>query len=67
MERTLKTLFDYQKFEQNSKLQQVIDYVHARYTVRELTTDEMEWVSAAGIPEIKPDDKNGRKNGTAPH
>ena len=51
MEGVLKTLFDYQKFEKNPALQQVIDSVHSRYEVRELTLDDMEWVSAAGIPE----------------
>ncbi len=49
MERTLKALFDYQKFEGNSDLQQVINSVHSRYAVRELSVDEMEWVSAAGV------------------
>ena len=51
MERTLKALFDFQKYEGNSDLQQVIDSVHARYAARELSMDEMEWVSAAGIPD----------------
>ena len=52
MERTLKALFDFQKYEGNSDLQQVIDSVHARYAARELSMDEMEWVSAAGIPDL---------------
>ena len=51
MERTLKSVFDFQKFEGNSDLQKVIDSTHSRYAVRELNMDEMEWVSAAGIPE----------------
>ena len=42
MEGKLKTLFDYQKFESNSALQSVIDSVHARYAVKELSLDEME-------------------------
>ena len=60
MEGKLKTLFDYQKFEGNSELQQVIDSVHARYPVKELSLGEMEWVSAAGIPEksTRKKDKN---------
>lgn len=58
MERTLSNLFDYQKFEGNSDLQQVINSVHSRYAVRELSMDEMEWVNAAGIPEMIPEDKN---------
>ena len=50
MERKLKQLFDYQKFEGNSELQQVIDSVHAKYAVRELDLADMDTVSAAGTP-----------------
>ena len=62
MEGKLKTLFDYQKFEGNSALQSVIDSVHSRYAVKELSLDEMEWVAAAGIPETKPEDKEHKGN-----
>ena len=51
MESKLRQLFDFQKFEGNSELQQVIDSVHARYAVRELSLDDMEFVAAAGVPE----------------
>ena len=34
MENRLRQLFDFQKFEGNASLQQVIDDVHARYAVR---------------------------------
>ena len=51
METTLRKLFDYQKFEGNADLQQVIDSVHARYAARELNFDEMEFVNAAGVPQ----------------
>ena len=58
MEKKLKALFDFQKFDGNADLQQVINSVHARYAVanarsssRELNLDEMEWVAAAGKPE----------------
>ena len=50
MERKLRALFDYQKFEQNKDLQNVIDRVHARYrssTARMLDDDDM--VAAAGL------------------
>ena len=62
MEKKLKALFDFQKFEGNADLQQVIDSVHARYagrrSMRELNMEEMEWVSAAGQPhpEVKNDE-----------
>ena len=62
MEGKLKSLFDYQKFEGNSALQSVIDSVHSRYAVKELSLDEMEWVAAAGIPETKPEDKENKGN-----
>jgi len=52
LERKLKGLFDYQKFDGNMKLQSVIDSVHSRYGMRELDMDEIGMVSAAGIPEI---------------
>ena len=48
MENRLKKLFDFQKFEGNASLQQVIDDVHARYAAKELDMDDMEWVNAAG-------------------
>ena len=57
MENKLKALFDFQKFEGNADLQQVIDSVHSRYSAsgnrsgrRELSLDDMEWVNAAGQP-----------------
>ena len=48
MENKLKKLFDFQKFEGNASLQSVIDDVHARYAMKELSMDDMEWVNAAG-------------------
>ncbi len=54
MENLLMKLFDYQKFEGNSELQGLIDSVHARYTVKELDLEDMEWIAAAGIPETDP-------------
>ena len=52
MEKKLARLFDYQKFEGNSDLEQVISSVHARYSRRELTEEETDWVNAAGTPEM---------------
>ena len=51
MEKTLRRLFDYQKFEGSRALQQVIDNVHTRYAVWELDLNEMMFVAAAGTPE----------------
>lgn len=61
MENKLRKLFDFQKFEGNSDLQQVIDSVHARYQKRELSMDEMDMVFAAGQPEL-PVKKDNEKN-----
>ena len=61
MERKLKQLFDYQRFERNPELQQVIDAVHAKYAARDLELADMEMVSAAGVPEIPDSRKDGKK------
>ena len=63
MEERLKSLFDFQKFEGNADLRQVIDSVHARYAVHELSLDEMDWVAAAGTPDLK----NRKENEDAGH
>jgi hypothetical protein len=59
MEKTLRRMFDYQRFEGNMALNQVINGVHARY-VRELSLDELETVAAAGEP-AKPDYMKDKK------
>ena len=54
MEKKLRALFDYQKFENNADLQNVIDRVHARYRsshARMLDDDEADMVAAAGMPD----------------
>ena len=61
MERKLRQLFDFQKFQGNRELQQVIDSVHSRYAVRELSMDDMSTVAAAGVPEPQDKEKNGEK------
>ena len=61
MERKLSKLFDFQKFEGNRELQQVIDSVHAKYAVRKLSLDDMEAIAAAGTPELQEKEKNGEK------
>ena len=49
MERIMQKIFDYQKFEGNSKLQKVIDSVHAKYALRELSESDLLFVNAAGM------------------
>ncbi len=61
MDKRLGLLFDFQDFESNAKLKAVIDAVHARYSARKLSDDEVDCVAAAGMPEkptqrIDPDD-----------
>ena len=53
MESTLKSLFEYQKFENRPSLQRIIDSVHARYAACELSDDEAELVNAAGSPQLE--------------
>ncbi len=48
MEKKIGLLFDYQKYEKNADLQAVIDAVHARYSAKKLSDDEVEFVAAAG-------------------
>ena len=52
LEKKISLLFDFQKYEKNADLQAVVDAVHARYSARQLTDDEAEWVSAAGTPKM---------------
>ncbi len=51
MESLLSRLFEYQKFEGNAALAAVVNEVQARFGLRELQAGEMEYVSAAGVPE----------------
>ena len=65
LEKKLRALFDYQKFEQNADLQNVIDRVHARYRsshARMLDDDEADMVAAAGMPDTAMKRKNPFKN-----
>ena len=64
MENRLKRLFDYQDFEGNDALQAVIDSVHQRYTIREVSLDEMDLVWAAGNPD--PDPRRNKKEDESP-
>ena len=50
VEKTLKQMFDYQRFAKNPALQSIIDDVHRRYARQELSDDELETLSAAGDP-----------------
>ena len=60
MEKKLFRLFDYQRFEENEALRQVIDSTHARIKARSLSLEDMEWVNAAGQPVPLP--KNEEKD-----
>ena len=54
MEKKLKMLFDYQRFEQNEKLEKLIQETENRYA-KELSEEDLSLVSAAG--EIKEEQK----------
>ena len=47
MEKELKKLFDYQRFEKNEKLEKLIRETEGRYAA-ELSDDDLSFVSAAG-------------------
>ena len=51
MEKKLKKLFDYQRFEKNEKLEKLIRETESRYA-KELSNDDLTLVNAAGGPEI---------------
>ena len=51
MEKTLKKLFDYQRFEQNERLEKLIRETESR-CAGELSDEELTLVSAAGDPGI---------------
>lgn len=66
MEKKLKSLFDYQRFEQNARLNKLISETENRYA-RELSDDDLAMVAAAGEPALdsQPDfpaqqEKSGR-------
>jgi len=56
MEKRLSQLFDFQKYEDNAQLRNVIESVRARYQVRELDLGELKWVAAAGEPDARSKD-----------
>lgn len=49
MEKKLKKLFDYQRFEQNDKLEKLIHETESRYA-KGLSDDDLSFVNAAGEP-----------------
>lgn len=50
MEKELKKLFDYQRFEKNERLEKLIRETESRYAT-ELSDDDLSLVNAAGEPE----------------
>ena len=54
MDRKLKMLFDYQRFEKNQRLEELIRETESRYA-KELSEEDLSLVSAAG--EIKEERK----------
>ncbi|MBQ3762736.1 MAG: hypothetical protein II875_12105 [Clostridia bacterium] len=60
MEKLLKGLFDYQKFNPNAELQSVIDAVHAKTAPRKLSLEEAELINAAGS-KYMPDEQKNKK------
>lgn len=61
MENKLKNMFDYQKFEKNSRLEKLISDTESRYA-RELTDDDLVMVNAAGEETGKNEDETAWYN-----
>ncbi len=59
MENKLKKMFDYQRFEKNARIENMINAAESRYAVRELSDEELFMVSAAGF--VKPEQKEDSK------
>ncbi len=51
MEKKLKMLFDYQRFEKNAKLEKLISETQDSFA-KELSDDELLFVNAAGEPDL---------------
>ena len=49
MEKKLKKLFDYQRFERNERLEKLISETESRYA-KNLSDDDLSFVNAAGEP-----------------
>lgn len=63
MENKLKSLFDYQRFKGNEKLERLIVETESRYC-KELSDDEMAFVSAAGDPFAEMVDREDNDDGS---
>lgn len=48
MSKKLKSVFEYQRFEQNPELEEMIADTESRYGISELSEDELDMVVAAG-------------------
>lgn len=55
MENKIKNMFEYQRFSGNSKLASLIADTEARFDAA-LSDDDLEFVSAAGMPELNEDE-----------
>ena len=55
MENKIKNMFEYQRFSRNSKLADLIADTESRFNAA-LSDDDLELVSAAGMPELNEDD-----------
>ena len=51
MEKKLKKLFDYQRFEKNERLEKIIRETESRYA-KELSDDDLSLVNAAGETQV---------------
>ena len=61
MTKKLTALFDYQRFENNKRLQALIEDTENR-CMNALSDDDLEWVSAAGEETDLKDKKDGKED-----
>ncbi len=59
MEKTLKRLFDYQRFANNKRIADMIADTESRYNASPLSDDALELVNAAGDPDAANLKKDG--------
>ena len=60
-QKRLTTLFDYQRFERNKRLQALIEDTENR-CMNALSDDDLEWVSAAGDETDPKEKKDGKED-----
>ncbi len=67
MERRLRNLFDFQKFERNPKLGKMISDVEKKYQVADVLSDDALEMVSAGLGHTGQNGQNGKWTGEGVH